>query len=702
MESLASEPRKFWKVCSWARKKAKKIRESDFFPALKTSTGTMATSAQDKARTLQQECFPPPPEVDLGDLEHARYPQAREDEGEVRKEELGGVVWGLKPDKAPGPDEVVNRVVKLAVDTLQSEIERLATACLSIGYHPREFRTAITVVLRKPGKPDYSDPAAYRPIALLNTLGKIIESIVARRLSRLAEDHKLLPETQYGARPGRSTEDALLNLQEEIRAHWARKKGTVVSILSLDVSKAFDRVSHQRLLHILRMKRIPTNLVKWIGSFLEDRRTAMKVGNYTSPEEAVQVGIPQGSPLSPILYLFYTAELVQNCQQPKYNATATAFVDDTNILVYGSSAKDNCRKLKQVHKSCERWARKHGSSFNVSKYQLLHLARGKADLKAPLLLGEKRIEPSSSLRLLGVHLDSKLSGKAHVKAVQDRAPALIAALKTISGSVWGTSVQQTKQMYCQAVRPALTYGAVAWFTPDDATGKRKGVARKLQAIQGRCLRAVAGAYRATSTEALEAELGVLPLDIHVGTLAASAAARNELGEAGAATRAKVRNIFGRRMAGSRRRKQEENHQTPRSTMIARVKLDTGISLKLSEREREARATQSREIQESVKAALKKRSKDRWKDRWKEGTKGTHSRSLQPSLQARIPRLHKGLRKPQSAMVIQLRIGKIGFRSFLYHRKVLGVEDLNYSYGSGAEIIVKHILLNYRDRKDLRE
>jgi hypothetical protein len=100
-----------------------------------------------------------------------------------------------------------------------------------------------------------------------------------------------------------------------------------------------------------------------------------------------------------------------------YNVTATAFVDDTNILVYGSSAKDNCRKLKQVHKSCERWARKYGSSFNVSKYQLLHLARGKADLKAPLLLGEKRIEPSSSLKLLGVHLDSKLSGKAHVKAV---------------------------------------------------------------------------------------------------------------------------------------------------------------------------------------------------------------------------------------------------------------------------------------------
>jgi len=60
METLASEPRKFWKVCGWARKRAKRIREADFFPALKTATGTLATSAQDKAKTLQQECFPCP------------------------------------------------------------------------------------------------------------------------------------------------------------------------------------------------------------------------------------------------------------------------------------------------------------------------------------------------------------------------------------------------------------------------------------------------------------------------------------------------------------------------------------------------------------------------------------------------------------------------------------------------------------------
>ena len=219
-------------------------------------------------------------------------------------------VAALKPDKAPGPDEIPNRVVKLVYEVAVRELIELFTACLRIGYYPKEFRRAITIVLLKLGKSDYSDPVVYRPIALLNTLGKVLESIIARRLSDLAEANTLLPDTQYGARPGRSTETALLNITEQIRAIWDKDKTAVVSILSLDVSKAFDRVSHRRLIHDLWKRRIPKSLTGWISSFLDDRSTSLRIGGYTSPEKRTQVGIPQGSPISPILYLFYNADLV--------------------------------------------------------------------------------------------------------------------------------------------------------------------------------------------------------------------------------------------------------------------------------------------------------------------------------------------------------------------------------------------------------
>ena len=394
-------------------------------------------------------------------------------------------------------------------------------------------------------------------------------------------------------------------------------------------------------------------------------------------------------------------ELVKGCQQSKYNATATAFVDDINIVVFENLAEENCNRLKQVYKFCEKWTKKHGSSFNVNKYQLLHLAKEKADLKASLQIGETKISPASKLKLLEVYLDSRLSGKAHVRAVQDKASVLVAAFKTISESIWGASVQQCKQMYCQTIRPALTYGAVAWFTPEDALGIRKGTVKKLQTIQGQCLRAVAGAYKAISTEALKAEIGVMPLDLHTGNLAATAAARSELGEAGQATRSKIQRILTKKLPGSRRRKQKQNYRTPLTVMTAGVKEAVGSPLKLTENEQEARDIQKRELLGKIKTVLRKISKERWKNRWKEGVKGAHSRRLQPSLQSNVPLLHKGLRKPQSALIIQLRTGKIGFRSFLFHRKVPEVKDPNCSCGSGEEMTVEYILLKCQKWKDLR-
>jgi hypothetical protein len=89
-------------------------------------------------------------------------------------------------------------------------------ASVELGCHPQRWRSAQIIVLRKPGKPDYSQPGAYRPISLLNTLGKLLEAVIARRLSFYTEHHRLLPDTQFGGRPGRTTEQALLVLTNAI------------------------------------------------------------------------------------------------------------------------------------------------------------------------------------------------------------------------------------------------------------------------------------------------------------------------------------------------------------------------------------------------------------------------------------------------------------------------------------------------------
>ena len=75
-----------------------------------------------------------------------------------------------------------------------SDTTHLFQACLDVGYHPRRFKEAKTIILKKPAKPDYSEVKAYRPIALLYTLKKALKIVIAKILSDYAEDHGLLPD----------------------------------------------------------------------------------------------------------------------------------------------------------------------------------------------------------------------------------------------------------------------------------------------------------------------------------------------------------------------------------------------------------------------------------------------------------------------------------------------------------------------------
>ncbi len=132
---------------------------------------------------------------------------------------------------------------------------------MKVGYHPREFRKANTIILRKLKKEDYLELKSYRPIALLSTLRKTLETVIARRLSNCAEDNGLLPPEQIEARRKRSTETALETIVNTVYTVWDCGKDKVASLLSLDIAGAFNNISHYRLLHNLRQKRIPKLII---------------------------------------------------------------------------------------------------------------------------------------------------------------------------------------------------------------------------------------------------------------------------------------------------------------------------------------------------------------------------------------------------------------------------------------------------------
>jgi hypothetical protein len=183
---------------------------------------------------------------------------------------------------------------------------------------------------------------AWRLISLLSTLGKILEAVIAERISYVVETNSLLLTNHFGVRKKRSAEQALILLQENIYQAWRSKR--VLSLVSFNVKRAYNGVCKERLLERLSARGIPTNLINWIEAFCSNRTALVMINRHNTPDTALQqVGLPQGSLLSPILFLFFNADLVQ--RRIDRNGGAIAFVDDYTVWVTRTSAVSNRQRI---------------------------------------------------------------------------------------------------------------------------------------------------------------------------------------------------------------------------------------------------------------------------------------------------------------------------------------------------------------------
>src|SRR5437667_8297804 len=152
------------------------------------------------------------------------------------KEEVQRAVFDAKPMKAPGPDTLPALVWQKLWLVVQDYVFTLFNTSLRTGVLPNRWKTAKIIPLRKHDKPNYTVSEAYRPISLLSTLSKVLEVIVAERISYLMEIHGLLPKNHFSARKRRNTTQALELLQERIYEAWHHKK--VLSLVSFDIKGA--------------------------------------------------------------------------------------------------------------------------------------------------------------------------------------------------------------------------------------------------------------------------------------------------------------------------------------------------------------------------------------------------------------------------------------------------------------------------------
>jgi hypothetical protein len=232
----------------WAAFRFTNPKRAQLTPALRTTvndTEHICTDFLSKVSAFQV-LFPEPPPAPPSRNTRCRpeLPWQTFSPAEIRQ-----AIFTSSPKKAPGPDAITFACLRQAYEAIPLHINRFYATLGTVGYHPKSWRQATTVVIPKPNKPDYSTPKAYRPIALLNCLGKVLEKLMATRLGTMAEAHDLLHPDQIGGRPQRSAIDAAMALAHDVEA--GNKKKLVTSALFLDVRGAFDNVSSARLLQTM-------------------------------------------------------------------------------------------------------------------------------------------------------------------------------------------------------------------------------------------------------------------------------------------------------------------------------------------------------------------------------------------------------------------------------------------------------------------
>ena len=422
----------------------------------------------------------------------------------LSKEEIHNAILRAAPYKAPGPDGLPAIVWKMLWPEVGDHVTALFRAILQSGHFPHPWRSARILPLRKPDKPNYKLAKAYRPISLLATLGKTLESVLAERISYLDETHGLLPKCHFGARKQRSTIDALQLVTEDIYQAWKRKQ--VVTMLSFDLKGAFNGVHRDVLVQRLRARRIPSQLSRLVHSFCSDRKASVMVnGTESETIDVAHAGLPQGSPLSPILFLFYNADLVAG----KLSGTLgkMAFVDDFTVWVSSPTIRRNTNRIRsEIIPMVERWCKTSGATFEPDKTQMINFSRNDyhRQHETAVRFQGLTITPKHEIKLLGLVLDQKLSFHSHTARAAKRGEKAALALRRLQG----LRPAAARQLFLATIAPVTDYGAPVWVPCSSAhVQSRIDRSMKIGAL------AITGMFKSAALSAAMVEAGLeLPHD----------------------------------------------------------------------------------------------------------------------------------------------------------------------------------------------
>ena len=394
---------------------------------------------------------------------------------EIREDGVHKLLSKLNPHKAMGPDQLHPKILKQLATTVAPILQIIFQKSIDSGKVPSDWKKANVSPIFKKG--ERHKPSNYRPVSLTCICSKLLEHIVTKHLLNHLEHHHILYDLQHGFRSKRSTETQLISFTQDVMK--TLKAGNQTDVIIMDFAKAFDKVSHWRLVIKLRNYGITGSLNKWVEDFLHQRSQRVVCHGEHSEWAPVLSGVPQGSVIGPLLFLIYINDLPEDLR-----ARVRLFADDTIVYMTISNPSDAASLQQDLNKLAS-WETKWQMKFHPDKCSVLRISRKETPQIHNYELYGHILDSETDSKYLGVTINSKLCWNNHIDNICNKANSSLGFLRR-NLQISQQSIKANA--YTTLVRPQLEYAAAVW----DPYTKEK--TSQIEQVQRRAARYVCNDY----------------------------------------------------------------------------------------------------------------------------------------------------------------------------------------------------------------
>jgi len=417
--------------------------------------------------------------------------------------ELEKAVEKIKPrKKAPGPDGINTTILVAVYRCAPNWILDLFNTCIQAGTFPKKWKHARLVLLRKGDKP-IGEPASYRPLCLLNDIGKLLESLLTSRLEVHMETQGGLSSNQFGFRRGLSTDDAVIMLKNTARTAVNRYETCVA--VSLDIKNAFNSIGWNYVATTLAEWDVPAYLQKILQSYFHERNAEIDCpgGKILFP---ITCGVPQGSVVGPMLWNLTYDAVLQTETPPE--TKIIGFADDTLVIAKGRTTDEVEKNINDALDLVVGKIRGLELDIAVHKTEAVMFKRKYKDRVPDIEIEGNRIGTKKCMKYLGIIVDEDLKFTEHIKTAAAKAQGVIGSLSRLMPNLGGPK-ELRRKLLVSVVHSILLYGAPVWA---ETLEYSKTNLEELARVQRRAVLRSICAYRTVSRVAANILAAIPPID----------------------------------------------------------------------------------------------------------------------------------------------------------------------------------------------